>query len=213
MPTLYEMCVWTLPFPPAEIYMFNTEGSPNVFFTTECSDCMAPEITAVDSLYQPEYIEVSSTEDGMIYLVPENTGRDLESILADSIKSVSANANVVVNISLEDLDNGIYWLYATDLGGNISESHSFTILGVGINNITTDQLRIYPNPTADLLNIESAQLRQYSIEITSLNGQLMYNSEMVGTSHQIDLSSFQKGIYFITIRSMDFVTTEKIIKL
>jgi len=36
---------------------------------------------------------------------------------------------------------------------------------------------------------------------------------MEGTVHQIDLSSFKKGVYFITIRSKEYVTTEKIIKL
>ncbi|MFC2116642.1 T9SS type A sorting domain-containing protein [Bacteroidota bacterium] len=29
----------------------------------------------------------------------------------------------------------------------------------------------------------------------------------------MDLSSFQKGVYFITVRSRDYVRTEKIIKL
>jgi hypothetical protein len=36
---------------------------------------------------------------------------------------------------------------------------------------------------------------------------------MEGTTQQLDLSSFQSGVYFITIRSKDFVTTRKIIKL
>lgn len=36
MPTLYEVCVWTTPFPP-EGMQVNTDGSPNVYFTTECS--------------------------------------------------------------------------------------------------------------------------------------------------------------------------------
>ena len=31
--------------------------------------------------------------------------------------------------------------------------------------------------------------------------------------YQLDLSSFRKGVYFITIRSKDFVTTRKIVKL
>jgi len=39
------------------------------------------------------------------------------------------------------------------------------------------------------------------------------SEEMDGISFQIDLSSFPKGIYFITIRSKDFVTTEKVIKM
>ena len=36
---------------------------------------------------------------------------------------------------------------------------------------------------------------------------------MEGPTHQLDLSSFQKGVYFITIRSNDFVRTRKIIKI
>jgi Leucine-rich repeat (LRR) protein len=36
MPSLGEVCVWTTPFPPARVNL-NTSGSPNIFFTTECS--------------------------------------------------------------------------------------------------------------------------------------------------------------------------------
>ncbi|MEN8251657.1 MAG: hypothetical protein ABFS32_22240 [Bacteroidota bacterium] len=37
MPTLAEVCVWTMPFPPTEMEI-DTTGSPNVYFTTECSE-------------------------------------------------------------------------------------------------------------------------------------------------------------------------------
>jgi len=36
MPSLQEVCVWTLPFPP-EYLGVDTTGSPNVFFTMDCS--------------------------------------------------------------------------------------------------------------------------------------------------------------------------------
>jgi hypothetical protein len=36
MPTLYEVCVWTMPFPPEDVDI-NWVDSPNVYFTTECS--------------------------------------------------------------------------------------------------------------------------------------------------------------------------------
>ena len=35
MPSLYEVCVWTLPF--VRLFKY-TSGSPNVYFTTECSE-------------------------------------------------------------------------------------------------------------------------------------------------------------------------------
>jgi len=33
---LEKVCVWTMPFPPEEIKVC-TDGSPNVYFTTDCS--------------------------------------------------------------------------------------------------------------------------------------------------------------------------------
>jgi len=36
MPALYEVCVWEMPFPPAGI-LIDITGSPNVYFTTDCS--------------------------------------------------------------------------------------------------------------------------------------------------------------------------------
>lgn len=73
--------------------------------------------------------------------------------------------------------------------------------------------RIYPNPASDLLTVETDQTGLHFIEITSLAGQLLFAERMEGNTHQIDLSPFQKGICFISIRSEEFVTTKKIIKL
>jgi len=36
MPTLNQVCVWTMPFPPSGVEV-NTSGSPNVNFTNDCS--------------------------------------------------------------------------------------------------------------------------------------------------------------------------------
>ena len=73
--------------------------------------------------------------------------------------------------------------------------------------------KVYPNPVTDLLTIDIEGQGMYLIQFASLNGQLLYSKETEGTDHQIDLSSFQKGVYLLTIRSKDFIKTEKIIKL
>jgi len=83
----------------------------------------------------------------------------------------------------------------------------------GIEETNLSELTIYPNPTKDILTIETDNLDPYSIKITTLNGQQILIGMMEGTHHQLDLSTFQKGVYFITIRSDDFVATKKIIKL
>jgi len=35
MPTLYKVCVWEMPFPPAGVSVY-TDDSPNIYFTTDC---------------------------------------------------------------------------------------------------------------------------------------------------------------------------------
>ncbi|MCJ7695895.1 MAG: T9SS type A sorting domain-containing protein, partial [Anaerolineaceae bacterium] len=78
-----------------------------------------------------------------------------------------------------------------------------TDCNVSIEESNLSELSFYPNPTNSLLTIETEFPDHYSIEITSLNGQQIFIGEMVGTTHQLDLSSFQKGVYFITIWSED----------
>ena len=121
MPTLYEVCVWTMPFPPTNIEI-ESMGSPKVCYTTDCGSCLT-----------------------------------------------------------------------------------------GIEGYSQSGLSIYPNLTNDVLTIETSQSGQHFIEINSLNGQLLYTDRMEGPTHQIDISSFEKGLYFITVRSRDYVRTEKII--
>jgi hypothetical protein len=36
MPTLEKVCVWRLPFPPAD-FVLCADGSTNMYFTTDCS--------------------------------------------------------------------------------------------------------------------------------------------------------------------------------
>ena len=88
MPSLYQVCVLELPF-PLDNFLIEKQGSPNVNF----ADCKAPELVAASEiLYQAGYIEATSTEDGMIYLVSGNTEQYLDLIRVQSIDSVEAVA-------------------------------------------------------------------------------------------------------------------------
>lgn len=74
-------------------------------------------------------------------------------------------------------------------------------------------IKVFPNPVNDLLNIECDTPGRNQLKISSLNGFQLYLGEMEGTGFQIDLSSFPAGIYILTIRAKDAVSTWKVMKL
>ncbi len=200
---------WDYASYPVQAYVADFRDS--IFVT---SDMIAPELSAVDSLpYQPESVEVTSSEEGIIYLVPEDTNKDLTSIRGACIDSVAATAGNVVTFNISGLGNGKYWLYARDGSDNISEYRELVVAGVGIEKLFAGQIRIFPIPTRKLITIEVAEPGEFSVEIISMNGQINLSREFTGKIYQIDLSSLRKGIYSITIRSYDLVTTSKLIKM
>jgi len=78
---------------------------------------------------------------------------------------------------------------------------------------SNEDFRILPNPTFGLTTIHCKGFDKSSVTLYSLNGDLLYSKEAEGSSYQFDLSFLQKGVYLITIRSKDYIATEKIVKL
>ena len=74
-------------------------------------------------------------------------------------------------------------------------------------------ITVYPNPTGDWLYIITGSLGYQWIEINTMDGKLFHSLIIEGNTGQIDFSAFPRGVYFITIRSKDFVTTKKVMKL
>lgn len=68
----------------------------------------------------------------------------------------------------------------------------------------TDSISIYPNPTRNLLNINSASEAIQNVEIISLSGSVIetYKSED-HKNLQIDISNIQSGLYLIKVLSIN----------
>ena len=119
-----------------------------------------------------------------------------------------------------ELENGEYHLtlYAVDnseneSNGSVSFSVNMQSTDISLHKAQENGIDIYPNPAYELVTIQCNSGSNYSVVITSMNGQILHDETSGKPVCQVDLSTFQKGVYFITIRSRDFVITEKIIKL
>lgn len=84
--------------------------------------------------------------------------------------------------------------------------------GTGISTTKEFTYAVYPNPTQGQVYISNPSNENFSYEIFNINGQLVasrYN--LSGTSTELDMSSFAKGMYFVDVTSSDRVETHKLI--
>jgi rhodanese-related sulfurtransferase len=236
MPTLFEVCVWVTPFPPEGLEILST-GSPNVYFTTECSQDSIAQIHLDITVTQADSLITANLSNPSFYILDVRTPDEYSNgHLQDAM-----NFNYYApgfGSCLDTLNkNDIYLVYCRTSGRSSRSIDTMKVLrfietynmlggieawiSAGYQTVShieefeelSRSVKIYPNPTHTILKLETEKSNLYSIEINSLNGRLIYTDKMEGTTHQLDLSSFRAGVYFITIRSKDFVTTRKIIKL
>ena len=86
----------------------------------------------------------------------------------------------------------------------------------GINTLPSNfgTVKIYPNPTNNLLNITvSNPSSSYKINILNSLSQSVYSTIITNSSYQIDMSSYTRGMYFIQITdlSSNVLETKKLI--
>ena len=75
------------------------------------------------------------------------------------------------------------------------------------------QVKIYPNPTSQMLYVLHPELNTFAIQITDLNGKQIY-SGTIGKDQPLDVSNYTQGMYLVTIENKEAnkKNTYKIIK-
>jgi len=83
---------------------------------------------------------------------------------------------------------------------------------LGVEHSAHESVGVYPNPARDMLSIDLEKSGLYTLEICSINGQLLSSKSFNGKSYQADLSSLPRGVYLLHIWSAELRVTQKIIK-
>jgi len=109
------------------------------------------------------------------------------------------------NIRPNPVDNKV------DLGA--TESPYRISFGLGEEPPPSGEIQLYPNPTKHLLTIIDSQPGMHTLIISSLNGKILMRGEFYGTTHQVDLSPFEDGVYLISIQTRNAAIVRKIAKL
>lgn len=130
---------------------------------------------------------------------------DLESI---SFKLVSASTGEVTDLEVEYspvLDN----FSGNFMAGSFSAISSVKAGSTGLGEKSFSGLRIYPNPTSEILNISGVEV-QTVIRISNLFGEEVYFTR-TSTSKTINVGNLAKGTYIINLTNKNGVTVNKLV--
>ena len=110
--------------------------------------------------------------------------------------------NIIIEVG-HDNRNALYLVRSSISGG-----------GSGISELETFEIKIFPNPTNSLFQIQTSSDKINRIEIYDIQGRQVQRILNVQNryEHTIDVSGLRTGIYFIKASSENNVAVEKFIK-
>lgn len=86
-----------------------------------------------------------------------------------------------------------------------------TVGVVGIDQLLAPTMLVYPNPAKEKLTLELVNMPGASIvSIYSITGSAVFNAKLMTDRMEIDLDSFESGLYFIKVDSGDRTFTQRI---
>lgn len=77
--------------------------------------------------------------------------------------------------------------------------------------VSPDQVYIYPNPATSTVNVVNSHLYE-SLEIYSVNGQLISNRTIVSSEEKVDISDLKEGVYFMHLIKDGTASIHKFVK-
>lgn len=87
------------------------------------------------------------------------------------------------------------------------------LLGVPENAVSDFGIKLYPNPSDNAITIEvNSPVSNAELSITDILGKEISTQTVISSVSTLDISSFEKGVYFLTITDGTRRTTQKFIK-
>lgn len=97
---------------------------------------------------------------------------------------------------------------------NLATEYFGSLLDVNKDNDLENYIEIFPIPVNDILYINNSLNKTLELALFSLDGKQIYDKTLFNSSHEIDMSAFSSGLYFvkILIQNSEEVLIKKLIK-
>lgn len=177
----------------------STELLSNTYYVRRLQNGCLSEPAAVQVIV----IDTPVTPTGEIHQVLEQ-GSTIEDIIINGSNLVwyaseedAINGNNPLESYMPLADGVTYYAVNMSASGCASLPLAVTIeLFLGLNDLDLSKLKVYPNPTYDVINISYKDLIN-RIEIYSMSGQLVLTSTINLNEATVDLSTLSEGVYML----------------
>ena len=131
---------------------------------------------------------------------------------------VTSMQNSGTAIQINPIINGMYFLIVTDALGCVSDTSFLNVdFLLNIDFERSLDLKIYPNPSTDIINIQlsSNYIQDFELVITDIIGEVILRDNIDNQNddyqHSYNLKELTRGLYFATILSDFGVIVRKFI--
>jgi len=202
------------------IARINTDGSVDDSFVPPTGDT----VTALDLIIQPDGkiiaggnfhdSEVIFGEDDSVPVYIKRFNAD--GTVDNTFMSEQSVGNQVLTLSLQDDGKLLAGGWFDKVGGvtkNRLARLNNTVLSV--KDYQMAGLSVYPNPVTDKLTIDTGSFTSATatVSVYDITGKMLYNAEQAATGNiQVDMASYNSGLYFVTVSAGNKTLTQKVIK-
>jgi hypothetical protein len=96
-------------------------------------------------------------------------------------------------------------------GSTIVSGNTCTTLG-NENFEVGNNLKMYPNPAQNIVNIEVQNLDNTSVEVYDINGRQLFTQKLNNTTNTVNIEKFAVGVYMFKVSSSQGTATSKVVK-
>ncbi|SDG12759.1 T9SS-dependent choice-of-anchor J family protein [Epilithonimonas hungarica] len=183
---------WIFSYP---IYLKNGETVTAKYYTSIGNESADPAILKVAVASAPDKNNI--IENLSIHTVSQQT-------YSEHTVTYTATADQVYYIGFGNTTEKVTTTTALRL-----DNVSFTKSNLAVTDVNQNNIKTYPNPVVDFLNIKTDDTIK-SVEIYAIDGKLIKKVE--GNNNKVDFRNYQKGSYLVKIETNESVTSQKVIK-
>lgn len=163
-------------------------------------------------------VSLSTFNGGLTEIYPGQEITIYNTLHQDGYTYVWSNGDIgeYAGIVVSPLTATTYYVTVSNPPCTATAEASITITITGVEDYEQSDLKLYPNPTNGIVNVEfemgNEQWKDVEIQIFDMYGKLLRTIPVNDSTIQTDMSPFADGVYTLRIKTQDGVVTRKIVK-